>query len=111
MTTPAPAACVQGITASGETLPFSLPGGGIQVTAAFSMVSGSEPSLTAYADFLDGAEWVEVCALDALTEAGYQQATGQAPVSGPPGWGQWRLRWTVTGAAPLFSGLLAAAGC
>ena len=110
MTMPAPAFCVQGITTSGESLGFSLPGGGIQVSAAFSAVSGTDPSLTCYADALVGANWQQVLQLTALTAAGLEQGQAQSPVSIPPGTGQWRLRWVVSGTGALFLGCLTAAG-
>ena len=110
MTTPAPAVAISGITASGQTLQFSLPGSGIQVTAAFGAVSGTSPSLQAFADCLVGVNWVQVVELTALTAAGFEQGVGRAPVSGPPGSQQWRLRWTVSGTNPLFLGSLHAQG-
>ena len=105
-----PAVVVNGTTQTDETAAFQLPGSGIQVTAAFGAVSGTDPSLTVYADVLNGVNWQQVLELSALTEAGYQQGVAQSPYPMPPGRQQWRLRWTVSGTNPVFLGALVAAG-
>jgi len=105
-----PAVVVNGTTQSDETLAFQLPGSGIQVTAAFGAVSGTDPTITVYADALVGVNWQQVLELTELTEAGYAQGAAQSPVSIPPGTGQWRLRWVVGGTNPCFLGALVAAG-
>lgn len=102
---PAPAT----ITASGDSGALDLRNvSAVLVSASVAGVTGTSPSLTLFFDVQDAiGNWLQVATIgSALTAPGYTY--GQAgPVAGS-GYvltGVGRVRWTVTGTTPSFTGV------
>lgn len=97
-----------GFSVSGTGNPFPLAGGTVWAASVVPGVSGTSPNLQVFVDVLVGGTWTQVLALTAQTAAGYVQ--GQAPMpdgASPVG----RIRWTVSGTAPMFYGQAFALAC
>jgi hypothetical protein len=120
---PAGGVLAVGLNASGASDPFALPAPGGQLNAVFlssvvTAVSGTSPSLTVFLDVQgqDGT-WRQVAALTAQTAVGGAATTvsaatitanlGATVVQGLND-DTGRLRWTVSGTAPVVTAMIAA---
>lgn len=99
---PAPAFAAGGFGASGQTAPFALTfPAPVFVASVVTGVAGSSPSLQVFLDVNQDGNWIQVAALTAQAAAGVQTALVQPPADTQ---GQYRLRWTVSGAGAEFNG-------
>lgn len=106
-----------GLSASGTSPTFSLPtgataGGQVALSCAVTGVAGTgSPSLQMFLDVSDASgNWSPVVTLTAQTATGVQSGAGNVAQATANAIGQYRLRWTISGTAPVFSVLAAAYG-